>query len=177
MFRVFTDLLDTFCPIKTVTIKKDRPPYITNEILELGRERDRLFKIARKTKADADWRAARQQRQLANYSLRRAKTVYYKGILIECRDDSRKFWAKVKELLPLKICADINVITNQEIKKHTAILLGLRLVIILIPFSVILVINLLKNCLNVRILLTLLMKISGIHMSGEVVFSEKTGTG
>lgn len=36
MYSVFINLLDTFCPFKTVTIKKNRPPYITNDIIEMG---------------------------------------------------------------------------------------------------------------------------------------------
>lgn len=50
MYKVFTDLLDTFCPYKTVTIKKQRPVYITSDIIEMGKQRDKLFMVARRTK-------------------------------------------------------------------------------------------------------------------------------
>lgn len=54
MYEVFTNLLDTFCPFKRVTIKKDWSVYITNNIIKLGHERDKLFRIAHRTKLDLD---------------------------------------------------------------------------------------------------------------------------
>lgn len=113
-FRVFTDLLDTYCPYKTVTVKKGPPVYISKEFIELGHERDCLVKIAHKTKLQIDWLAARRQRQLVNYAVKRAKAIYYKNILVTSKNDSRMFWSKIKELLPEQKSPDINVVTDIE---------------------------------------------------------------
>lgn len=114
MLGIFTELLETFCPYKTVTVKKNRPVYITGEIIEMGHERDRLFKLARRTKEDSDWIQARKQRQKVNYALKKAKAEYFKEVLIKTRGDSRKFWSKITELLPKIRGPEINTITNQE---------------------------------------------------------------
>lgn len=94
-----------------MTIRKERPPYITSETIDIGRERDRLFKVTHRTKAPLDWIAVRKQKQLVNYALKRAKANYYKRIVLECSGDSRKFWAKVNET---HRSPDIKVITNQD---------------------------------------------------------------
>lgn len=114
MFEIFTSKLDTFCPYKTVSVKRDRPAYITREIIDIGKERDRLFKIARKSNIESDWVTARKQRQRVNYALKRAKAEFYKSLLVETRGDSRKFWGRINDLLPKKKSPSISIITNQE---------------------------------------------------------------
>lgn len=92
MFQIFTKMLDIFCPYKTVSVKRDRPTYVTREIIDMGHERDRLFKLARKTNCNSDWVIARKQRQKVNYALKRAKSEYFRNTLVETQGDSRKFW-------------------------------------------------------------------------------------
>lgn len=100
MFSKFIDILNDTCPLRTFTVTRDRPTYISHEIIMLGKERDKLFKIARKSNLDTDWLAARRQRQVVNYAIRKAKSCFFKEKLNKCKGDSKKFWATVKQIIP-----------------------------------------------------------------------------
>lgn len=102
MFSVFVDAMNKCCPLKTVTVRRDKPPYITKEILDLGKERDKLFQQAVKSKLDIDWKLAKAQRQRVNYAVKNAKAYYIKFKLKTSKGDSRKFWNDIKILLPDK---------------------------------------------------------------------------
>lgn len=97
MYEIMNRLVDKFCPIRTLRVSKNRPPYIDDRIIELGHLRDKLFKIAKKSGMRDDWILAKRQRLLVNYAVRKSKSVYYKNKLTECKGDTRKFWAHVKE--------------------------------------------------------------------------------
>lgn len=45
-------ILDETCPNKTLTVKRDKLAYITNTIIDMGHERDRLFKVAANIKTE-----------------------------------------------------------------------------------------------------------------------------
>ena len=55
-----TDTLDTCCPLKNFTVKKYKEPWITNELLELIKDKDLALKKAKRTKIDADWEIAKR---------------------------------------------------------------------------------------------------------------------
>lgn len=114
MFSVFINILNETCPLKTFTISKDRPPYINHDIILLGHERDKLFKIARKSGLESDWLAARRQRQKVNYAIKKAKSNYFKQKLKECKGDSKKFWNIINEIISEKRAKEITTITDKS---------------------------------------------------------------
>lgn len=114
MFSKFIEILNDTCPLKTFTVTRDRPPYITHEIIIMGRERDKLFKVARKSGLEADWLAAKCQRQKVNYAIRKSKSCFFKQKLSECKGDSKKFWGVVKKLIPDIKSKNIVKITNKD---------------------------------------------------------------
>lgn len=113
LFKKSLKLLNETCPLKSITVKKDRPLYITNVIIEMGHERDRLFKVAMNLNTENSWKMARRQRTVTNYAIKKAKSMYFKEKLKECKDDSRKFWRQIKELIPDEKSKDIEIITDK----------------------------------------------------------------
>lgn len=79
----------------------------------MGLERDNLFKLACKSKEENVWIAARKQRQLVNYALKRANATYYKKVLLECRGIPENSGQKLMSYCLLRK-TNIRVITNQE---------------------------------------------------------------
>lgn len=73
LYAKILELLDLHCPYKEGWVKSDRPGYITSEIIDICHLRDKLFKIARKSRLEADWIRPRAQRQIANYAVRKGQ--------------------------------------------------------------------------------------------------------
>lgn len=117
------DLVDRCCPMKTLKISKNRPPYINDRIIEMGHVRDKLFKLARKTGSREDWVLAKRHRLLVNYAVRKAKGTYYRKKLEECKGDTRKFWLQIKNIMPGR---NVKEITETINKKDGSLLKGVE---------------------------------------------------
>ena len=61
------------CPQKICNIKKMRDPWVSDELLEVLFEKDRLLKMAKRTKLEADWIEAKNARNNAKTIARSAK--------------------------------------------------------------------------------------------------------
>lgn len=77
--------------------------YISDDIIQLGKERDRLFKLAHKSNISVDWNRARAYRQIVYYAVRNAKRKFIMEKMNLSKGDSRKFWDNIKVLLPKKV--------------------------------------------------------------------------
>lgn len=123
LYKDIIQILDRHCPFKTVRIKKDRPEYITDVIIEKCHLRDKLFKRARKTMKLQDWIEARKQRQIVNYAVRKAKADFLKDKIVQAKGDSKKFWTSIRKLIPNTKGRVINSIinhTNEELFEEKA---------------------------------------------------------
>lgn len=63
---------------------------------ELIKDRDRLYKLAKRSTSDSDWIASRKARNKCNLGVKHAKEEYVKSQLIVHEKDPRKFWAALK---------------------------------------------------------------------------------
>ena len=104
--------IDDLCPLKTFKIKKYKEPWITQELLELIKQKDVRLKKAKRTKSVDDWNVAKRLRNDCLARIRRAKADFVKSELGENMKDSKKFWKNIKEILPLN---------NKSIKKFLLI--------------------------------------------------------
>lgn len=75
IYKVVITLLEKHCPLRTFRVSKDRPLYIDDQIIRLGHIRDKLFKVAWRSGLSQDWIIAKRQRQIVNYTVRRAKQI------------------------------------------------------------------------------------------------------
>lgn len=97
----FLEVLDGHAPIKVVKVKHRRCPFVTEEIKELMRDRDRFLKIARCTGLPVDWEIYRDSRQVVKTRLRKAEQEYINKEMERCRNTSSK-WKLIRNCLPRK---------------------------------------------------------------------------
>ena len=56
------EIADRMCPLKRYKVPQAKDPWITNEILEMIKDKDRLLRKAKKRKLAADWENAKLAR-------------------------------------------------------------------------------------------------------------------
>ena len=68
--------LDVMCPLKSFRIRISKDPWITNELVERIRDKDRLLSKAKRTKRPEDWKRAKRERNIIIKDVKKAKTEY-----------------------------------------------------------------------------------------------------
>ena len=92
--------INPMCPLKTFKIRKFKEIWVTNEILELIKDKDAALHKAKRTNSETHWTAARRLRNNCVAIVRKAKSDFIKNELNENITDSKKFWKQVKEVIP-----------------------------------------------------------------------------
>ena len=92
--------INTMCPLKTYNIRKIKEIWVTNEILEMINDKDIALRRAKRTRLDNDWRIARRLRNDCVSTIRKAKADFIQNELQENISDSKKFWKKIKNIIP-----------------------------------------------------------------------------
>ena len=103
MLQAITAMADKLCPIKTFKINKARPIWMTNEIHEIMKDRDYYYKKARTLNLADDWNIARNLRNRVDKMIKNLKADFIQNNLKEFANDSERFWAHVKTVLPGKL--------------------------------------------------------------------------
>lgn len=96
------EIADEICPIKNFSITKRKPTYITNEILEMIKERDTVMRLARAQNYSVYWQRGQNLIKEVVRAVSQSKKEFIINQLEENRKDSRKFWKSVKLILPDK---------------------------------------------------------------------------
>jgi len=73
--------------------KISQVPWFTDEIRELVKERNHLWKKARRTKDENVWVEFRLVRNYVTAELRRSKRAYLEGVVWQYRRQPKKLWA------------------------------------------------------------------------------------
>ena len=94
--------LDEKCPQKTYRVKEDREPWVTNEILEEIKDKDKSLRIAKRTGRAEDWATARRDRNRVGRLIEQVKADFLRDQQEELADDPKKFWRLVKSIVPGK---------------------------------------------------------------------------
>ena len=94
--------IDPMCPMKEFKVLKAREPWITNEILEAIKDKDRLLNKARRTKSEADWYIAKAARNRVGRDVELLRIDYLKDQQNQHRADPKKFWKTVASIVPGK---------------------------------------------------------------------------
>ena len=92
--------INELCPLKHFKIKKLREPWISNELLEQMKDKDRLLRKATKSKKSDDWKAAKRARNECAANVRRAKSDFVNLELANNMDDSKTFLKNIHDILP-----------------------------------------------------------------------------
>lgn len=89
--------LDRHCPYHTVRVRKDKPAFISEDLLELFRQRDRAFSKARRTGIKSDVESARALRRKATSLLRKARQTFIQEQMRTANGDCKKFWRVIND--------------------------------------------------------------------------------
>lgn len=92
------EIADIIAPMKTYTIKEDKPHWLTNELLEMAKDRDHLYYIYRKSMNLDDLKMAKKLKNTYNNAIKNAKANYTKKQATLFENDPRKLWKLIKSL-------------------------------------------------------------------------------
>ena len=93
-------VIDVMCPLKKYKVAQAKEPWITNEILELIKDKDRLLRRAKNKNTQQDWDLAKNARNNLNFQIRRTKANFVQENLNLHQNNSKKFWQNIKDVLP-----------------------------------------------------------------------------
>ena len=91
--------LDKMCPLKGFKIAQEKEPWISNEILEIIKDKDRLLRRAKNGNTEQDWDIAKNCRNRTNYLIRQAQANFIKENLNNSQNNAKKFWQNIKDVL------------------------------------------------------------------------------
>ena len=121
LLGIIRDEIDDMCPLKKIKIKKQKDPWISNDILELINDKNDLLETAKNTQHADDWQAARNARNLVASLVKDAKRNYLSDE-IDNNLDPNKFWKRLHSMFPDKpTTGKINLKhlnTQEEIEEH-----------------------------------------------------------
>ena len=111
LYACILSALDKLAPLRTSTFSKSKPEWLTAEIIEIMKDRDKALKIATKSKSPQDKKKARQLRNFANKTIKLAKSEYLLNKLDTHKKDPKKFWHAIQEILPINKTASLKFLT------------------------------------------------------------------
>ena len=89
---MYTSILDEHAPMKTVRVRGNQVPFMSDEWRKAIRYRNRLWKVFTKDRSDANYAAYKYQRNICTSLRRRAIKTYFRKRSDEMNQDSRQFW-------------------------------------------------------------------------------------
>ena len=75
---------------------------INEDVKQKMNRQDILLRRARRLKDNQSWRAYKNQRNLCNNAVRKAKATYHRNMLEENKLSPKKFWNVIKSIFPLR---------------------------------------------------------------------------
>lgn len=98
--KLFNQVLDDHAPIRKVNMRQSiGSKFITVEIRQAMRERDRFKKKFHKTRHQTDWENYRQARNRVVSMRRKAIQEHFRKVCEDRGGDQRKFWSTIKPYL------------------------------------------------------------------------------
>ena len=94
--------LNRTCPLKVFKVKEIREPWVTNELIEEIKDKDRARREAKRSGSREDWVHARSERNRVGRLVEQAKADFLKDQQEQLVDDPKKFWRLIKDIVPNK---------------------------------------------------------------------------
>ena len=92
--------IDRMCPLKVFKIKQEKEPWISNQLIELIKDKDYALKRAKNKKDPMLWAEAKRLRNHCTKRLREARAEYIKDNLDNNLGDQKKFWKNIQNIIP-----------------------------------------------------------------------------
>ena len=93
------EIITVMCPLKKIYVRKTQPPWFDISILRLIRERERLSRLFRNTGDSDILRDFKVAQNKVTQSIRNARSSYINISLHRNKNNPRKFWRIIKDLL------------------------------------------------------------------------------
>ena len=93
-------IVNDICPFRKSKKNKSRPPWITQELMELANDRDYQMALAKRKPLDEVVLRAKSLRNEAKAAFKRAKEDYIKSRLEEHKDNHKKYWQEMANVIP-----------------------------------------------------------------------------
>ena len=92
----------SICPIRNLIVPESKPDWLTNDIVQLMRRRDKMYKEARRKKDPVLWRKATFLRNRVEMVIKTFKREKIKSELEQNRDNPKRFWGNINSLIGKK---------------------------------------------------------------------------
>ena len=102
MYSHIDDAVNKLCPMKDFKFAKEKPKWMSDDLIELMKNRDISLKQYLKTKTEVDKKEMRRLRNMGNVAIRNARNEYVKGQLEIHQKNPQKFWKHISDILPSK---------------------------------------------------------------------------
>ena len=94
------------CPLKTFKVREVREPWLTKELLEEIKDKDRAMGTAKRTRKPEDFLEAKAVRNRVGRLVSSAKAEFLKEQQEELQGDPKKCWRLIKKIVPgNKVCS------------------------------------------------------------------------
>ena len=100
LLEIIKEHIDQMCPLKCFKIKQDKEPWISNQLIELIKDKDYALKGAKNKKDPILWAEAKRLRNNCTKRLRDARAEYIKENLDNNMGDQTKFWKNIQSVIP-----------------------------------------------------------------------------
>ena len=92
-------VVDKIAPLKEKRLKQRSEPWITSELLDDIRARDKALETFRKNKTDENYKYFCNLRNRVQYNIKKVKRDYFYNKISECKNSSTDIWKAVKSKL------------------------------------------------------------------------------
>ena len=113
-FNTVKNSLDIMCPVREFSFKKEKPPWLTHDLIELIKDKDHLLNRARKSKKEDDKINARRARNLVNALIKRARSDFVKEQLDIHRNDPKNVWETIKNVFGENTSKNLLYLTDEN---------------------------------------------------------------
>ena len=96
------NILNYMCPLRDLIVPETKPDWLTNDIVQLMRRRDKMYKEARRKKDPISWRKAIFLRNRVEMTIKNHKREKIKSELERTKDNPKKFWENINSLIGKK---------------------------------------------------------------------------
>ena len=101
-FSLIIPIVDKHAPLRNTRIKQKESPWMTTDILQSIRKRDRLKLKAKKSKSLVDWEKYKKARNNVTNNIRQAKRNFISTNIESAVGDVKKVWKTLRYLAPEK---------------------------------------------------------------------------
>ena len=106
--------LDRMCPVRNLTVPKHKPDWLTADIVQLMRKRDKVYQNARKNNDPVIWRKARFLRNRVESLINQYKCNKIQNELQQNAQHPKKFWNNIRTILPNDKGQEVHKLVDED---------------------------------------------------------------